>query len=360
MLHEGFTYTDCKTLTGYRLIAGIKEKNSYILIKNKYRTAFFTLMDKISKREGNISELSLSIDEHEILDVLKAKGYYDNHSKLNESFNEFNRFVNVFFSIPTVNFDWLTWKNQNSLYFTYITIWILSIIYIINNISLVTQTLSPSDFTILEIMFCIVIMSNVVSLTHEFGHYILSQFLGVKASRVTYGLFIAWPVIYVEYFGLNLYSTAKKITVISAGIFIHLANVVLGIFISNNITDHKLINVWIVCNMGMFFNNMWLIGPTDGYFFISNALGIYNLRLKGYRAISSIIKRHKYSLDKVSILSAIGVIFTWIISILSIRISISYYSLILGINQTYTMYAIRIAIILLLIRFLHKIYKIDI
>ena len=89
-LKDGFSCVRNKTLTGEKIIVGIKDTNSYILIKKDYEEAFYSLVNKLTS--GKEIE-SLNSKERNLYDVFIKKGFFQDEKFKAGSFNEYNFFV---------------------------------------------------------------------------------------------------------------------------------------------------------------------------------------------------------------------------------------------------------------------------
>ncbi|MDR0690605.1 MAG: hypothetical protein LBF32_00760 [Streptococcaceae bacterium] len=68
----------------------------------------------------------------------------------------------------------------------------------------------------------------------------------------------------------------------------------MGILLLLNFKIHsQILIMFIISNISMIFTNLLPFGTSDGYFILSSILGIFNLRLAGYRAINSWMKKLK-------------------------------------------------------------------
>lgn len=105
----------------------------------------------------------------------------------------------------------------------------------------------------------------------------------------------------------------------------------------------------------MIITNLNFISISDGYYFISNLLGIYNIRYRGYYSIFTLFKiNKKWNKDYCGFLILLGIItsFTYFYKMMV------YYAEIFNINRIFTQLISLIIIIIVIIRFI-KIKRIN-
>jgi len=356
-LRDEFTYIENYTITGKKLLVGIREQNSYIMIKKSYHDIFYTLLERLNSN-NDLSELNLCPKEKELVDAFNRKGYFKNNEEIKKSFNEYNSLVKIIKRIDIGKIKIKSLSCKTSFYILYFLAWLIGIIFIINNRHYLNQTINFSDFTITEILVCLIILPILIDFSHEFGHFILAKLLGVNVGNLTIGFFVTWPTIYIQYKGLNLYHTKDKLCITSAGVFVHIINVILGLIIQQLGFHNNIVLIWIIANIGMVSTNLLFFGPSDGYFMLTSILGIYNLRYRGYITINHILKGNK---DKINInyLCALIVMGCWLFSFWGIYITLNYYGRIFSINRYIVFTVSLILIIFLFVRLIRNIKNID-
>lgn len=323
-LKKQFTYIENSTLTGKKLLVGIKDENSYLLIKKEYRDAFYSLMEKSD-------ESQLSDKEKTLLNVFDQRGYLDNGKTIKASFNEYNQLVHVIAEKKINRPNLINIQNEKFFYISYFfSLMIGSYIWIKNCSLFMNMKWKLSDFTLYELAICIILLPLLINMTHEFAHFIAASCLGVQIDRIIIGFFVTWPTIFITYKGLNLQSTIKKVVIASAGISAHFINLIVGLLVYKY-QQNIVIIIWIMANVGMITTNLLLIRPNDGYFIMTSLIGIYNLRYKGYRFIRKMLRREKAE-NSIEMVCGALLIVLWMISLAGIFMTVKYYTEILELN----------------------------
>lgn len=354
-LKKDFTYTKNKTLTGEKIIAGIKECNSYILIKKEYEKSFLSFLDKLNK---GMEVEELSADEKVICNVFIDKGFLEGSKNTNSSFNEYNSFVKKIFEKKLNNISNKKYSRitKNIFAALYICLFIVGMLYIYKYYGkFMSIRLDIKDFKPVEIFICVLVFPVVIDFMHEFGHFLVARMLNIQVDKIVIGFFVTWPTIFLQYKGLNLYKTWEKVFVASAGIAIHLANLLIGIFIYSIGYEYLLLNVWIIANMGMAIGNLMLLGPTDGYFILTSLLGVYNFRYTGYKTLKYFFYKKGDKPNRYGIFCSCLLSILWGGSFVGIYLTCKYYSMVLGLSILYVNIFSFILITLLIVRFICKI-----
>lgn len=138
------------------------------------------------------------------------------------------------------------------------------------------------------------------SIFHELGHVSSSHYFGVKHKEVGFGMYFMFPVLYANITNAWGVSGKKRVIIDVAGLYFQfLFNILLFFlfFLSNKniiyIHSIKLIlfqSVFLTLNPFLRF---------DGYWIVSDALGIANLRKKSKEYIQYLLKKHIFR-DNVS------------------------------------------------------------
>ena len=354
-IKQEVTYIENKTLTGEKIIVGIKRNNSYIVIKDEYREVFIKLFEKISL-DNTFEEESFEGKEKELIKVFHKYGYLEGDEDIRKAFNEYNLLVKVFkqYVFPSIPLKEI--KNKNMFYFFYILFLLVGLFILYKNWNYLQQPIKIEKFSITEIITCFTVIPLLIDISHEFGHLLVARCLGIRASNITIGFFVTWPTIYVRYEGLNLYSTKDKLCVISAGIAAHIFNVILGLALGMTKISDNIIAIWSIANIGMISTNLMFFGPSDGYFALTTVLGIYNLRYRGYKTLNCLLKS-KFNQTYQDYLCALIVLGCWLWSFCGIYITLNYYGNIFKINHLFIVVSSVLIIILLFIRFIISIKK---
>ena len=351
-LKEDFHYVENRTLTGNRLIIGLKNSSSYTLIPNDYKDSFYMLLKKI---DNGKEEKSVSDKERELLEILQQKGYLEGYGQARESFNEYNALVKVFWR-KSFTEDSTICQHKKIFYVIYAILCILCVIVFIRNIQYINMGLDIRTFSFTELLICLTIVPFMVDLIHELGHYIIAKILRLGVKDFSIGFFVTWPVIYFRYRGLNLQSMADKLCVLSGGVLAHACGVMLGELLGQTGVDSNIITVWIVANISMIITNLLPGLPGDGYFILSNILGIYNLRYKGYKELFNLMNQRKLWTSRENIFAYL-MVFLWINSFLGLFMTGDYYSTLFGIDREKIQVVIYLLLGVLIIRFIFRLFK---
>lgn len=351
-LKKEFVYLENNTLTGKKLIVGIKECNSYLLIKNEYKESFYSLLEKTS-------EVELTDKEKELLQVFDKQGYLENGKQVKHSFNEYDQLVYVVVEKKIHNREkFRIIKHEKLFYIIYLFLWLIGGYIWLSNYRVFSDiSLKLSDFTLYELAICIVLLPIILNVTHEAAHFLVASCLGVQVDKVSIGVFVTCPTIFLKYKGLNLQPTLKKVVIASAGIAAHFFNLIIGLLFFHKDSSVILI-VWIMANIGMIATNLVFIRPNDGYFIITSLIGIYNLRYRGYRYIRSLWHQKKTNslMDKICGI-VVGVF--WIISLGGILLTVNYYAEILNLQHKWVYIVTGMVILWLTYRLIKNISQIN-
>ena len=358
-LKDGFSCVRNKTLTGEKIIVGIKDTNSYILIKKDYEEAFYSLVNKLTS--GKEIE-SLNSKERNLYDVFIKKGFFQDEKFKAGSFNEYNFFVKKIYEKKIENK--LNIKNNDCkkkiFVMSYICTFLIGMIFLCENyITFMNIRLNIKLFTAMDLIVCLFGFPVILDSMHDFGHYFTAKMIGIQVDKVTIGFFVTWPTVFLQYKGLNLHKTWEKVCVASGGIVIHLINIVFGTIIYSLGIEHVVLCVWIIANMGMVIGNLMFLGPTDGYFILTSLLGIYNFRYIGYKTLCYCIYKKGNRPDSYGVFCGGLLTVLWCISFAGIYLSCRYYAEVFNIRLLYVDICSFIWTLLLIIRFILKIRKIN-
>ena len=356
-LKDEVTFIENKTFTGRKLLVGIKNDNSYICIKSEYMESFYNLLRKIGV-DNTLTNENFDKKEIELLEVLHNHGYLVGDKNVKKAFSEYNMLVRVFKRFKLKK-NQINIKNKNIFYIVYALFWIGAMGFFLQNGEYLNEKIQIANFTFFEILLCFTVIPILIDMTHELGHYLVAECLGVEASDITIGFFVTWPTIYIRYKGLNLYSTRDKLCVISAGIAMHILNTMLGVLLKKIGIDSNILTIWCIANVGMISTNLMFLGASDGYFILTNLIGVYNLRYRGYMALKHIL-RGKFSVGYSNYLCAAIVLGCWIWSFFGIYITLNYYGNIFSLSYSLIIVVSSLLIILLFVRLITKIKKIGI
>lgn len=322
------------TLTGKILLVGIREINSFMKIDRKYASEAKAFIDKY--RNNDIEPDELSETEARLFNSFNRLGYLDNGVQAKTAFNEFK----------TLGKELVTVRPNDKKLFPKVNeivkllILLLSVIaggiYIFQSRALLPKQIDYIHMRIWEIVFTITLYPGLVMGLHEVGHCFVAKLFGVKIKSVSIGWFYICPLLLVQYFGLNLEKQYKKIAVMLGGVYFNYLLAIAGIIVKalwGKYIPDAVIDIWISAHFSLIITNLGLYGMTDGYYIVSNIIGIMNIRLKGYNCLNSIVRKktlpeqHDVQLCGVILLALFGT------SVISVYANVRYWLNLLSISS---------------------------
>lgn len=352
-LSESTIYLETYTLLGKRLILGDKSANSYVVIKE--RDMFYSLLRIFNT--GSISNISELPDEYqELAKGLKDRGFLNDGTKTHPSFNEYNSFSNTLYR---KKFASENAKERENVVFSvaYFVVFLFMLVWMIWLYSSQPLAFDIHRLKVFEILLSVTVLPLLVLLLHEMGHYIASRISGIDVDEFRIGLYVIYPTIYLTYKGINVSKTHNRLVIISGGIFAHVLGAVTGLLLYANFSNSQLLVIWILANISMLIANILPLGATDGYFFLSTLLGMYNLRLKGYKTLSGWM--HFTFHPRGNVGSALLLLLLWTISFRGLWRILHELGKILSIQNNITNWVSLALFAVLVFRFLKKIYTIN-
>ena len=346
-------YVNVKTLTGNKLIVGDRGSNSYVMIKPSERNVFYKFLEEIKTK--NISTINdLSADCRNIAEGLKKRGYLNDVTESNKSFNEYEALGRKLFEkdISPENAVENTNIFRNILYFALFALIAILDVMFMKRTDLVIDIHAPS---VLEWVLISVTCFPLVIGLHEAGHYLLSRITGIPPSKLIIGFFVIYPTVYISYSGINLSRTINRISIISGGVFAHLLSAFAGMMLLREFGDSTFLKVFVLGNISMVTANLLPLGASDGYFLITSLLGIYDLRLKGYKAINSWMhfKKNDFSVNIFGII----VLALWVLSFWGLHQTMDMLGGNIGIAMHITNIIFIASATFMFLRFLIKVYR---
>lgn len=355
---SNFKYVVSNTLTGKKLLMGVPQENSYIEIPITYFDSLLSLIHKLEQQNLECLEPScLTETESSLYSLSYTKGFLSG-LKSTPSFNEYSNLTTIFWEYKFSSVATYKINTKFSAFFLFL-LWLFGILLILDNINFITTSLriNIKEYTLSEFAFCSIILPQFIYFSHELGHFLVAKLMNVTPKHIKFGFFICFTTIYIEYEGLNLNETYKKLSIISAGILIHIYNIILGIYVIEMTPNFsKIVMVWIVANFSMIISNILFFSPSDGYFFITNLIGIYNLRYRGYKALYLLLNNSKISKIKTGdLICCIILTLFLLLSFIALFKSILFYGSIFNLNTTISLF---IAIVLMIMFFLRLLVNI--
>ena len=154
----------------------------------------------------------------------------------------------------------------------------------------VKRMFSPAS---LPLLACIGIVTKLV---HELGHAVAAKRLGVRAGSLGITLFLMAPLAYVDLTNAwKLSSRWQRIQIAIGGVYFEswLAIVATFVFamLDDGLARHFAAQVMLIAGPATWFTNANPLLRLDGYYVVSDACGIPNLRMHGRKFWASLIDR---------------------------------------------------------------------
>jgi putative peptide zinc metalloprotease protein len=282
------------TLSGKILLVGIKGLNSFVKLNREYVTPAIEFIDRYKNEE--IEENALEPIDRKLYKNFNRAGFLENEIEPKASFNEFKQMGKVLLTIHPSDRKILPAVSDQVKVFVFIVSVICMLGYMYRNIRLAPSVIDYQHMKLWEIVFTIGVYPWAVLALHEMGHCFQAKMFGVKIQSISIGWFYIYPLVLVQYWGLNLEKQTNKILIMLGGIYANLVLAFLGFVLKSvrpDIFQGAVTDIWIMANISTIITNLGLMGMTDGYFIVSSLIGIMNLRLKGYRCIGSVLNRKR-------------------------------------------------------------------
>ena len=314
------------TLAGKILLVGIKGLNSFVKLEPKHADAAIEFIDRY--KEKDIEPDKLNSVESKLYRNLDKVGYLDNEVKPKEAFNEFKRVGKLFFSIRPKG-DAEPLAGCMALKITlFVTSIVAMLLFIGMNAAYIPSQIDYVHMKLWEIIFTISVFPGAVLAVHEIGHCFVARCVGVKIDSVSLGWFFIYPLVLVQYYGLNLEKQSKKIMVMAGGVYFNLIMAFLGILLKVLFPAQisgAVIDIWISANISTIITNLGLFGMTDGYFIASTLIGIMDIRLKGYKYLNMVLNRKKENMGKDYKTCGLILMVLFVTSLMSVFTNLNYW-----------------------------------
>lgn len=137
---------------------------------------------------------------------------------------------------------------------------------------------------------CLFLFFIFSSLFHELGHASACQYFGLEHGNIGFALYMNFPVFYTDVSNIWKLSRSKRCIVNISGVYFQillLIPLLIGYFHTNN----ALLNFIIVTTNLNLFITLNPFFKFDGYWMMTDILGIANLRKKGNEAIKYLLRR---------------------------------------------------------------------
>lgn len=350
-----------RTLLGHKLIVGIKEKNSFVNFSGDVIPKVISFIDRY--KEKDIEDEELGTDDKRIAKSLDKIGYL-NTSELpsRESFNEFRKVGKLFLQIrPKWNQAKAIGNNRIGTLAFYMSA-LLLIGFCAYYRSYLPDTIDYVHMKLWEILFTILVFPPLILAMHELGHCLVARYQGVQVASISLGWFFIYPIVLVQYRGINLESQRQKLTVIAGGVYMNLALAAMGVGLKladPAVFSGAVVDIWIMANLSTILTNLGLFGMTDGYFIFTTLVGAMDLRMKGYKFIHSKLGRKKAAqpLDKSYTICGWLLIGLYVYGIINLYIQANYISSLFMISEWAMLLVLSFLIIGMTVRFIQRIRK---
>lgn len=237
--------------------------------------AYVKLCDNYTPEEINdfLESISEKLDDEEINND-KRKTFLYNKELLPTSV------VNRYSSILKVLF------NKWVMFFGILLFVILDILYFVDFTLSGKHNLTINLYVLLILLFILIFSS----FFHELGHASACRYWGISHGGVGLGIYINMPVFYTDVSSIWKLSRMKRLVVNLGGVYFQMLFLipflVICLFYRNNILDFIILTVN--------FNFPLTLNPFfkfDGYWIMTDALGVANLRQRGKEWLRYILKK---------------------------------------------------------------------
>lgn len=359
-LKQEVEYTKCKSLSGQYLMVGISEEASYIKINSGSVDSMIKLIEKL--RDNDVEEINdlLTDKEMRLFKLLDNHGYLDNNKPVIKSFNEYEKVANIIWQIKINKPFVFNIKNDNIAAYIALIVFLVCFVVMVKFASLfpINFKYDYANMSIFEGIMEICCIPILMIVLHEFGHCFMAILTGTKIDKISCGLLLIYPVVVIQYIGLPMKSTLKRVLVEIGGIMFNLIGVAIGLIIKKFFNGSIFLDTWIVLNLSIALTNISAIGTTDGYFVITAVTGFMNLRVSGYKALGSVLKKklllHNKKKENVMGLIILGL---FIFGLLVTEMQMIYILKMFTNKLMIVAGVVIISISLLIINFIGKVYK---
>lgn len=350
-----FTYSETMTLTGKKIVAGDRISNSYILVRKQDRQRFLDLVDLIEN--GNFENIQeLPDDKVRMAQEIERRGYFNDNTRPTALFNEYDKLAKIIYELNFKD-DGRAPRNSIFLNILFFGVMLIIVAYVIATPGILSLQVDYSELSILEIVFAGVVFPFAVLILHELGHLIVAKILRISVFTARFGIFVIYPTVYISYRGININKTFNKVMLLFGGVGGHIIGLLLGVILMRTGIDGFLVQSWILANASMIYANLLPLGASDGYFMVSSIIGIFNLRLKGYKALNKWM--HFQKATSVEIVCGMILIILWTIGFCGLYFSLKMIGYYFSLPNLIFIIIYSALMIFQLTKFIIKIYKFD-
>lgn len=154
-----------------------------------------------------------------------------------------------------------------------------------------------------NLFFCILLVL-LETFIHEFGHSSALSFYGKKPKNIGFGFYLLSPVLFADVTNAWKLNNKQRMVVDLGGMyfqFIFMGILVIAFLLTKN-------NNFLLVSLLSLISILYNLNPfvkTDGYWFVSDLLNMYNLKISSREKLKQIFTRQKNSLKTNDIILAI-------------------------------------------------------
>ncbi len=195
-----------------------------------------------------------------------------------------------------------------------------------------------SDITIIHYLFCLMFIMFI----HELGHICAAYSFGLFGLNVKLGVFIIWPILYVDLNKQVLLQPKKRIKISLGGVYFQSILSIIMIIV-NILVNEDILILLLNINNSVILLNLLPVFILDGYWVYSDLIGVDNLNTKSADLIKKSLINFREIVDaplKLSIYAIVRSIFictivVYVLKLIYYRIGFTmdmFYLLLEGIN----------------------------
>lgn len=267
LVSSNTNYFETNALTA-ELLTSLKEANN----KNDGIKNFITKNHKYSFEQINELIETIILPNIKTIEKKPAPFLYQRNLLNKEQISKITGSLSILF-------------NKYFMIFTMFIFMILDIFFFTINKDLVTFNEQTGVLSFIVMLFLVIISSAF----HELGHASACKFCGAEHGGIGIGLYINFPVLYTDVTNIWKLSRKKRCLVNFAGVYFQCI-ILIPLILSYEITHYFLIRYLIlIINFG-FLLTLNPFFKFDGYWMVSDILGVTNLRERSKETIKYIIQ----------------------------------------------------------------------
>lgn len=274
MPHEFATYLTLSKVEGEHLVYCARSKVSYRICKQS-----FELLTKLQAKDQN-----LKVEDHQNLETLTAVFGSKGAAKEVQRY-EFIRQQGLVgcqingCTVPLI----LSFVFQKWRFLLTLSLFVIVTVPLVYYIGTENRSLFTPLGTKLSWTFSILALSTII---HELGHIQAAVYFGVKQYAIGLGFYYGFPVLFTDVSSSYLLKHSERITIALAGVYFELlySTILLLLYL---VGIHPLL---LPLGVLIFLKSLYNLNPffkTDGYWVLSDYMGVYHLKQKAFEAIAS-------------------------------------------------------------------------